>query len=276
LLATPAGFEPATFSLEEWQEIQSFQTTLRQPQLVNPPECCCFCNVIGPALDCIRGWKSGMDWSATPFDVLLRLWDRGKTLLWALAAICAAVFGLLLVGSYVGMAGSSAVLSDQGLWLVLGAMIFGILAAVRTIEERSPPTVRLIANERQSLWAQAKQADGRITTQFSFRMQVTNLTDKPIRLSAVRLTRPWTRARVLDQPLFTRHPDPAENIYGDYPILPRAVSSASCTIILDQPVGRAGKTIAAVIKVSDQFGRWHKLKFKRLVDPTRPMANVRR
>src|SRR2546425_11371098 len=101
-----------------------------------------------------------------------------------------------------------------------------------------------------------------------FDMQATNLTDRPIKLSAVRLSRPWTRTRILEKTLITRDPNPGVNTYSsENRIRPRRVSDASCIFILDGPVGRRGKPMTAVIKVSDQFGRWHKLKF-RLVDIT--------
>jgi hypothetical protein len=92
-------------------------------------------------------------------------------------------------------------------------------------------------------------------------------TDTVIQLSEVRMSRPWTRARVLANVLVTRHPNPNVNTFAhENPILPRAISEASCTIMLDGAIGRQGKPMTAVFKVSDQFGRWHKVKF-RLIDP---------
>jgi hypothetical protein len=75
---------------------------------------------------------------------------------------------------------------------MFGVVIFGILAAVKTMESRRPPNLHLIANEQQSFWGQSRQKDGRITTQFAFRLRATNLTDKPILLATLRLLR--TRA----------------------------------------------------------------------------------
>jgi len=128
--------------------------------------------------------------------------------------------------------------------------------------------VHLIPNNAQSLWTQSKQTDGRVTTQFSFGMQATNLTDTVIQLSEARISRPWTRgARVLANVLITRNPNPNVNTFGHAnPILPRAISEASCTIMLDRAIGRQGRPMTAVLKVSDQSGRWHKVKFK-LIDP---------
>jgi hypothetical protein len=210
-----------------------------------------------------------VDWVSKGLDGLLQLWERGKTLLWPLAAICAVVFAILFGGAFLGIDATAAALGSYGLWLALGAAVFGILAAVKTLESRRRPSVHLIANERQSLWGQSKERDGRrIATQLSFQMQATNLTGSPIKVSDVRLSRPWTRARVLQHVLATQHSDPAVNTYSsENQIPPRGIAQVHCHIILDRPVGRAGQPLTAVIKVSDQFGRWHKVKF-RLIDPS--------
>ena len=210
-----------------------------------------------------------MDWLSKGLDGLLQLWWRGKALLWALAVIFGAVFVIFFVGAFLGIPTAAIALESYGLWLVVGAVVLAILAAVKTIETHyRPPTVHLIPNNAQSLWTQSKQTDGRVTTQFSFGMQATNLTDTVIQLSEARISRPWTRgARVLANVLITRNPNPNVNTFGHAnPILPRAISEASCTIMLDRAIGRQGRPMTAVLKVSDQSGRWHKVKFK-LIDP---------
>jgi len=176
-----------------------------------------------------------VDWLSKGLDGLLQLWGRGKALLWALAVIFGAVFVILFVGAFLGIPTAATALESYGLWLVVGAVVLAILAAVKTIETHyRPPTVHLIPNNAQSLWTQSKQTDGRVTTQFSFRMQATNLTDTVIQLSEAHVSRPWTRARVLANVLITRNPNPNVNTFGHAnPILPRAISEASCTIMLD-------------------------------------------
>src|SRR5262249_38088034 len=158
-------------------------------------------------------------------------------------------------------------LQSYGLLLVLGIAGFGILAAVKTIASRyRPPSVHLIANNAQSFWAQSRQQDGRITTQLSLGFQATNLTDNSIRLSAIRLSRPGTRAAILANVLITRNPNPEISTFSrENPIRPGAVSEVSGTLMFEKAIGRPGKPMTAVIKVSDQFGRWHRVKF-RLVD----------
>ncbi len=208
-----------------------------------------------------------MDWFSKALEGLLQLWERGETLLWALAIICAVAFAMFFGGTWLGVGAAASALASYGLWLVLGALVFGILAAVKTIEGRSRPSVHLIANNSRSLWGQSKQPNGRIITHLALHMQATNLTKKYIRLSAARLSRPWTRARVLQSQLATRNNDLIGTYSQENPIGPGATTDALCTFVLDGPVGRKGRPITAVIKVSDQFGRWHRLKF-RPVDPS--------
>jgi hypothetical protein len=216
-----------------------------------------------------------MDWLSKGFDVLFQLWERGGAiLLWALTAISAVVFAVLVAGAVIGVAEAGLALESYGLLLVLAVVAFGILAAVKTIQSRyRSPTVHLIADETQSFWSQSKQQDGRITTQLSFRAQVTNLTDDVIKLSDVRISRPWTQARLLAKVLLTRHPHyPEVRLFShENPIAPRAISEVHCTFMLERAIGRPGRPMIAVFKISDQLGRWHKVKLK-LNDIKRPNA----
>jgi hypothetical protein len=80
-------------------------------------------------------------------------------------------------------------------------------------------------------------------------IQVTNLTHRSIRLHEdVRLLRPWTRARPLQTVLMPNRIDPG------------AVASVRCVILFNCAIGRAGRPLTTIIKISDQRGRWHKLK----------------
>jgi hypothetical protein len=113
-----------------------------------------------------------MEWLGKALEGFLQLWERGKTLLWGLAIACAGVIAILLGGAFLGIVGTAAALDSYGLPLVVGAVVFSILAALKTVESRGRPSVHIIPNNHQSLWGQHRQADGRITTQLNFRMQV--------------------------------------------------------------------------------------------------------
>jgi hypothetical protein len=197
-------------------------------------------------------------------DLILRLWERGQNFLWAVATVGAAVFVILSTGWWFGLGNGPDLFKTYGLpalMVAVGGVIFGVW---RKLNDRPKATVYLIADEAQSFWGQSRQPDGRVTTQFCFRMQVTNLTDEPITLSTLKLVRPRTKRsdNELARHVITRHP--TDNMYSfEFPILPKAISRASCDFIIDRPIGEPGKTITAVA-ISDQRGRWHKVKFEKL------------
>jgi hypothetical protein len=207
-----------------------------------------------------------MEFSTTTLgDLVLRLWERGEKFLWSLTAASAAVFAILCGGWFFRLGTVPAVFQSYGLLTLLLTVGLGILAGFRTWDGRPPKTVHLIADDFQSFWSQSRQKDGRITTQFCFRMKVTNLTDGPIVLSTLRLLKPRLRRDddELARHILTRHT--SANVYGfDNPIVPGAISRASCDIIVDRPIGKAGRKITAIAAISDQRGRWHKLKFEKL------------
>ena len=175
-------------------------------------------------------------------NILLRLWQQGETFLWSIAATCAAIFAILCVGWVLNIGSAPTTFESYRLVLFVAAVAFGILAIFRTGEGRPPRTVHLIADDNQSFWGQSRQKDGRVTTQFCFRMQPTNLTDGPIVLSTLRLLKPRVRRTddELARHVLTRHP--CANIYGsENLIMPQAISRASCDIILDRPIRVPGK-----------------------------------
>jgi hypothetical protein len=204
-----------------------------------------------------------MDWVGRLLDQLMELWERGKSLLGALALICAAILLVFAGGSVFEVPGALDGLRSYGLGLFIGAIVFGILAGVKAFEGRKPPSVSLLGIDRECFWVQSKQQSGQVITQFSIHFQATNLTNGPVRLSPPKIVRPWTRARIIDNVLLIRHPNPRENGYGHaFPILAGATTEAACTIILDRPVGRPRKPKTVVLKISDQFKHRHKLKFR--------------
>jgi hypothetical protein len=198
-------------------------------------------------------------------EIAAQAWERGKYFLWAIACAGAVVFAVLLAGKRYDL-GNAAILYDTyGVAALLVGIVASILAGWRTIEGRTPPSVHLIPDDQQSFWSQCRQPNGNVTTQFCFRMQATNLAGHNVKLSALRLTKPRLRRNdeMLACHLLTRHP--FDNTYGfEFPIHPRAVSRASGDVIVNRAVGTPRTRMTAVIKVSDQRGRWHKVKFRRL------------
>lgn len=199
-------------------------------------------------------------------------WERGSLLLWGLATACIALAGALRLCAYWELQKAGALWADYGLALILMSVGFVILAAFKTYGERAKPDLSLIANERQSFWGHAVQADGSIMTQLSLRFQATNMGDTTIQLSGLKLNRPWVRHKsIVEELLITEHP--SENVYGSRnPIMPHSLVDVSATIIIKGAVGGLGKrgTMRVSVGVQDHARRWHKVVFSHVRNPAAP------
>jgi hypothetical protein len=137
-------------------------------------------------------------------------------------------------------------------------------ALVRTISDRKRPTLLLIGDENRSYWYEWRYPDGRATTQFCFWLEATNLTNTPIRLSAARLMRPRTWTPLTESDVLTRSPDyPRDTRYShENSILPYDTARVMSTLAFDKRIAGPGRRLETTLKMSDQFGRWHKVRFK--------------
>ncbi len=195
---------------------------------------------------------------------ILRLWERVLYFFWAVAAAGAAIFIILLAAWWFKLGNGADVFKAYG-WLPLtvttGAAIFGIW---RWLDGRPATTVFLVPADDQSFWRQSPQNDGRVTTQFCFRMHVMNLTGNSVTLTRLKLIRPRFRSdcKELASRVITQHP--TQNDYGEHAILPHAFSRVCCDLILDRPIGKPGKSMNAVVAVADEHGRFHNVKFEKL------------
>jgi hypothetical protein len=199
-------------------------------------------------------------------------WARGSLLLWGLATACAALAATLRLCAYLELQKAGALWAEYGLTLILMSVGFAILAAFKTYGEREKPNLSLILDEQQSLWCHSTQTDGSVITQLSLRFQATNMGDSTIQLSGIKLNRPWVRHHsIITKLLTTKHPT-GDVHSSKFPIMPHALTEASATIIIKGAVGGVGKrgTMRVSIGVLDHAGRWHKLIFPHLRNPTAP------
>jgi hypothetical protein len=109
-------------------------------------------------------------------------------------------------------------------------------------------------------WAHVTtQRDGRVTTQIVCDLHVFNLTDESRWLSDIKLVRPRTHGRVLSHMVMVQQQN--GHYYGPYEIPPRGNTDARGHMIieadLDSAIGKRG----IVLRISDQDGHWHILKF---------------
>ena len=138
-----------------------------------------------------------------------------------------------------------------------------LCALVRTISDHKGPTLRLIGDENRSYWYEWRYPDGGVTTQFCLWLEATNLTNTPIRLSAARLVRPRTWTLATESDVLTRSPDyPRDTRYShENSILPHDTTRVMSTLAFDKGIAGPGGRLETTLKMSDQFGRWHKVRF---------------
>lgn len=202
--------------------------------------------------------------------IIAAIWANGSRFLWSIAVASAAAAVVIRVGAYFEMPKAQPVWEEYGLILTLLTPVVAVFAAFKMRAERRNMGVALIADEQQSFWHHAKQQDGSTITQFNLRFHATNMNDGSIHLSKVRLNRPWIRRKhILTAMLTTQHPE--QNLYGsDYAIQAHARRACSANIIALGTVGGADrkKPMRVSIGLQDHAGRWHKLVFSDLRDPS--------
>ena len=177
-------------------------------------------SVLGEAID-----KTG--------DLILRLWERGQNFFWAVGSVGTASFLILLTGWWFDLGAGPDLFRTYGflaLIVAIGGVIFG---AWRKAEDRPKPTVYLMPDKPLSFWAQSRQLNGEVHTQYCFRMQATNLTDDPVKLSILRLVRPRIKRGHVEPKCYVHMRGPA--------IMPRATSEVSCDVIVNGPIGEPAK-----------------------------------
>ena len=201
--------------------------------------------------------------------VIATTWANGSRLVWSVAVACGATAATLRLCDYLQVARADLLWQEYGLYLIVAAVVFAVLAAFKMRAERRNTGLSLIADEQQSFWHHAKQPDGTVLTQFEFRFHATNMSEGSIHLSKVRLNWPWvSRKRIFTTHLMTQHPN--QGAYGsEFAIKAHSRRACSAHLMVRGTVGgaRRKKPIRVSMSVQDHGGRWHKLIFPLLRDP---------
>jgi hypothetical protein len=203
--------------------------------------------------------------------IIAAIWANGSRFLWSIAVASAAAAAVIRVGAYFDIPKAQPVWEEYGLTLTLLAVVVAVFAAFKMRTERRNIGLALIADEQQSFWHHAKQQDGSTITHFALRFHATNMNDDgSIHLSKVRLNWPWVkRSRIFTTTVMTQHP--TQNMYSaDYGIQAHKRRACSADIMSLGTVGGVGrkKPMRVSIGVQDHAGRWHKLVFRGLRDPS--------
>jgi hypothetical protein len=202
----------------------------------------------------------------TAGEFFISLWERGALLLWCAATAGVVVLIALLIGSHWHLGNSEAFLVRYGTELVLSTLVLVVFAGFKSYGERarqrSLQPIVLIADEQFSHWNQAKQPTGQTITAISLRFQVFNRSDGAVKLSGIRLRRPWVRrSRIMQTMLSVQHPKHSAHYSPEYPILPHSVGHASAHIVIDHPVGPVNRPTRVVIRIQDHQSRWQRIVF---------------
>jgi len=95
-------------------------------------------------------------------------------------------------------------------------------------------------------------------------MQAANVSDRSIKVSAVDLMKPRPQARAIECRWGIRRTAASkEENYSTKHLIERDdIADMMCEFVLHGAIARSGTRVKAVIGISDQFARRHKLKFK--------------
>jgi hypothetical protein len=203
--------------------------------------------------------------TTTAWQSLLKPWANSGRLLWTLtAAIGAGSVGLALA-AYFGVSSAEKLLAEYGIWLIVGPPVLLVFSISKTLEERASAKRRepitLIPNEKMSTWSQSKQPSGELHAVLRLGFQVTNVSDGDVKLSAVRLSRPWiNRRRFVETVFLTRHP--TQNLYSfENPVLAHKATYASVVFVISGSVGRTGNSLRVKLRIQDHAKRWYSVSF---------------
>lgn len=116
-------------------------------------------------------------------------------------------------------------------------------------------TIRVVTHARENWWGMGSK-NKEPAMQVSGHLNVTNITDEPVRLLATRIVSP-RKART-DGMLFIRHPE--KDIYGSYPIIPKGTTEVSLDFWVQPPILGEAKNLKTTVILVDQFGNEHKVK----------------
>lgn len=160
--------------------------------------------------------------------------------------------------------------SEQGEIIMLKPNLWGIGLDLNALFRRfgwrggvSTPSraLVLLPDESQSFAHHAPQQDGRKLTQIAVRGWATNTTDTALYPTLVRLSRPFG-AKATSNFIITQ--GAGDMFSSENPVLPGARRKLSAHFFLKGFVGKPGRPLRVVIKVCDNFGRWHRWVFPAL------------
>lgn len=204
---------------------------------------------------------------------------------WVLSGLALAGYAVLFV-SPIGGVDPTGFRHQWGTWVWIEALTFTSLAVTRgldaavnayrlrreTAQSRQP--LRFVPLHQQCWWHLAKQPDHSHVSQIRLDIQVTNLSDRSVRIVKVRLKRPRVKGEVL-------HAETSLPLAGSpyhssrHPVPPHDTVTAAVHLMMRGTLARQGKSITITLGITDQFGNEYTLKgiLVRTRDPLIPRPN---
>jgi hypothetical protein len=203
-------------------------------------------------------------------ELVATIWKHGARLLWSFAAAAAVAFIVLIFADRWNLEGAHELKRGYGVYLVLFTAVAAVFAIFKTYSERQGRPLILIANERRSMWGQARQPSGQVLTTISLHFQATNVSNGTVQISGVRLFWPWVpRRNILDAMFLVEAPEDV-TFSSRNPILPHSLQEVGAHITINRPIGRSGKNMRVMIKIQDHARKWYWLIFWDVKSATPP------
>jgi hypothetical protein len=196
-------------------------------------------------------------------ETVLKLWDRSLALLFTLFGICCTLLAAAVGARWLG---GPDYISGSGVYLIVGAIVFGGLAIGRTIDraiERKKASFHFIPDDAQSFWTTAKQANGDIHSQITLRLQATNLTKRSLKPAQAILKRPllWGCRPIV----MIATEAPTSELYSPYTTIPAGFTrNVALEFMIPKKIGKPGFPLDVKVVIEDQRGHRNTLIFKRV------------
>lgn len=184
-------------------------------------------------------------------DVLKQIKD---TPLWVLGGVAAgASLFLIIIHQIEDM---KPFLNGYGGWFLSIAIIFGTLALARLVHILClhNKSLEIACDESQSRYSLAKQSDGKIFTQFTIKLRVTNLTNEHMELKEAQLLiLGVSKEDIFDCMLWVKQHQ-GNQVDRHYKIAARQATDVTINAHSKRAIASSKKFLSLKIKITDQFG----------------------
>jgi hypothetical protein len=132
-----------------------------------------------------------------------------------------------------------------------------------------PKALRIVVRGHGRRWFVAKQPDGTFVSQIALDVEITNLTDQPVRIVSAQLIRPKPGKQLLNAVAHLYDRDQFNNEYDT--IAPRSPATANLFYLIHRAIAPTGSTIRVTVGITDQFGHRYRARAVPVRSPQPPV-----